>query len=498
MFTKSVWNEYAGPLHFPALNKNLTVDIAVMGGGVTGISTALLLAESGYSVAVFESKKIGGGTTGHSTGNLYSTIDKNLDHLKEKYDDDIIRQVVDSRATAIDTMERWVDRFTLDCGFKRVPWYLYAYNESNEKRVVKEFDTAKNAGLDVTWAASELPLKAVRGMKVPKQAQLNPRRYVQGLAEAAASQGVSIFEGTRVSDISEKKDHVELKTTGGNVTARYAIHATHIPKGIMAVQMVLSMHREYGVAFHAGDKSFPDGIFWGYHGEGKKYSSRLYTHDDQRYVLVVGEPHRVGQEKDNRENLKNLIDFGREHYSLTDVRFEWGGQNYKPADLLPYIGRKSSDSNIFIATGFSTDGLVYGTLAAMLMSDEIQKKDNPWASLYSAHRFTPVKSAGNAIKEGINTLKQFKKNLPGQADEKNFDHIAAGDGAIVEKDGKKIAACRDEQGKLMLNSAVCPHMKCIVQWNKAEKTWDCPCHASRFTSSGQVIEGPAFDPLSTL
>lgn len=221
----------------------------------------------------------------------------------------------------------------------------------------------------------------------------------------------------------------------------------------------------------------------------------MYERNGERFVLVVGEPHKVGQAEDNRQKIRNLENFAGQHFGLTDVAYRWGGQHYRPADLLPYIGRESKSSNVFIATGYSTDGLVWGTLAGMIIADEIAGTKNRWADLYNAHRFTPVKSAEKFVKENINVAGKYLENIPGKKDAPDFDDIQPGTGGIVEKNGEKIAAYKNKSGEVILMSAVCTHMKCIVNWNNAEKSWDCPCHATRFKPDGTVIEGPAYHAL---
>ena len=497
MFTSSIWNRTAEIGEYPTLSGDTSCDVAVIGGGVTGVSTALLLEEKGLDVVLLESLKVGGGTSSHSTGNLYATVDKNLGHLREKYDADAVRTVVTARGAALDRMEEWINRFEIDCDFERRPWYLYAASGENNGKIEEEYEHALEVGLPMERAGSdEFPLSITAGVKLPHQAQFNPMRYVQGLARNITSDACRIYECTRVTDVEESEEKVVLKTTGGTVTARFVVHATHIPKGIRLVQTKLSMYREYGIACRADRIDFPEGIFWGYHGEdGKKFSSRLYERNGERYVIVVGEPHRVGQIDDNRECIRNLEAFARDHYGLQDVAFRWGGQHYRPADLLPYIGRESGDGRTFIATGYSTDGLVYGTLAGMLIADQITGDENEWIDLFDADRFAPLKSAAGVIEQGVNTVAQYLKDLPGVDDDEEFGDLSPGEGAVVEKNGEKIAAYRNDRGELRLLSAVCTHMQCIVNWNNAEQTWDCPCHASRFRTDGTVLEGPAFDPL---
>ncbi len=393
MLTKSVWNQFASPNTYPSLNNDITADVAIIGGGVTGISTARLLTQNGLNVVVLESMKVGGGTTSHSSGNLYFTVDKNLSQFHDKYDFGVIRKIITSRSAALNQIEEWVKEFFLDCDFNRVPWFLYSGIADNNSKIESEYTYAREADVPVDWAeAAPVPLSFTKAVEVKNQAQVNPMRYVQELAQAIQSDNLSIFENTRVTNVNEHKDHIVIETTGGTVTAQYAVHATHTPKGINILQTLLGPYREYGIACPAGDKHFPEGIFWGYHEDGKKFSSLIYERNGHRYVLVIGEPHKVGQSEDSIKAIRNLEAFAEKHYGLTEVAFRWGGQHYRPADLLPYIGSESKTSNVFVATGYSTDGLVYGTLAGMIIAGEISETPNEWAGLYNAHRFTPVKT----------------------------------------------------------------------------------------------------------
>ncbi|HET8753843.1 MAG TPA: FAD-dependent oxidoreductase, partial [Salinimicrobium sp.] len=367
MFTKSIWNSFSGNTEFWALGKDIHVDVAIIGGGITGITTAQLLSEAGLTVAVMESRKVGGGTTSHSTGNLYFTIDQTLSSLKSKYDAEVVQKVVESRSGAMELIAQNVDRFQIDCDFKRVPWYFYSSNEENKKKIEKEYETARDAGVRMEIAGvDEIPVKSVHAVKVEQQAQFNPMRYVQELASKIENQNCQIFEHTRVLEIDEVPDKVIIKTTGGTVTANYVLHATHTPKGKrIAYHTVLGPYREYGVAAKLNTESIPEGIFWGYYNEGEKFSFRTYSRNGEKFLMAIGQPHKVGQAENNEEKIKNLIDFLKVNFDLGEITHRWGGQHYRPADLLPYIGKKSKGSRIYLATGFSTDGLTYGTLAAM-------------------------------------------------------------------------------------------------------------------------------------
>lgn len=500
MFTKSIWHSFSTPSSFPRLQEDLEVDVAIIGGGITGITAAQLLAEAGLDVVVLESRKVGGGTTAHSTGNLYFTIDQVLSSLQSKYDNKVIREVVTSRQEALELISSNVQRYNIDCDFKRVPWILYSESAKYADKIDKELETAKEAGVVMEPAEpTDIPFHVERAVRVGGQAQFNPIRYVQGLAEAIENPRCKIFENTRVTHIEEKDDEVILKTLNHKIKAKSCLEATHTPKGIeVQFHTVLGPYREYGVAAKLAAGTYPEGIFWGYYQNAEKISFRSYTRGDDQYIMAIGQPHKVGQASDNQKHLEKLEAFLKDHFEVSLITHRWGGQHYKPADKLPYIGRKKDGSKIYVATGFSTDGLIYGTLSAILIRDQITNKPNPYSKLFAANRFTPLKSAKDFVKENVNVAAQYLKDLPFSKSEAGLDNLKIGEGKIISKDGHKVAACRNELGELKMHSAFCTHMACVVHWNNAEKTWDCPCHGSRFDTEGMVLEGPALHPLKEI
>lgn len=500
MFTKSIWHSFSAPTNFPRLQEDLEADVAIIGGGITGITAAQLLSEAGLNVVVLEARKVGGGTTAHSTGNLYFTIDQVLSSLQSKYDNKVIREVVTSRQEALELISKNVDRFNIDCDFQRVPWILYSESTEHADKIDQELDTAKEAGVVMEPAEkTDIPFHIERGVRVGGQAQFNPMRYVQGLASAIGNTRCKIFENTRVTKVEQKEGTVLLKTLNHTIKAKHCLEATHTPKGVeVQFHTVLGPYREYGVAAKLATGTYPAGIFWGFYQKGEKISFRSYKRGDDQYIMAIGQPHKVGQASNNQKHIEKLEAFLKDHFDVSEVTHRWGGQHYKPADKLPYIGRKKDGSNIYVATGFSTDGLVYGTLSAMLLRDQITGKSNPYLELYSASRFTPLKSAKDFVKENINVAAQYIKDLPVSKSEAGLDDLKIGEGKIISKDGHKVAACRNELGELRMHSAFCTHLACVVHWNNAEKTWDCPCHGSRFDTDGMVIEGPALHPLKEI
>ena len=271
--------------------------------------------------------------------------------------------------------------------------------------------------------------------------------------------------------------------------------ATHSPKGIYGVQTAIYPYREYAVAakLKPSEENIPEGIFWDTEAQFH-HSLRSYKAEDGNYVLVVGGHHKVGQSDDYEIFYQKLEENARRFFDVEEVKYRWSAQHYKPADGLPYIG-ESINNGIYIATGFSTDGLTYGVMSAMILNDIFNDRENPWAKIYELKRFTPQKSAKEYIKGNINVMKQYLDVFPGQSEADAFSDVKPGEGKVVEKGTAKFAVYKDETGNVECLSAFCTHLGCVVDWNSAEKSWDCPCHGSRFTTTGKVIEGPAYKPL---
>jgi glycine/D-amino acid oxidase-like deaminating enzyme/nitrite reductase/ring-hydroxylating ferredoxin subunit len=493
--TESIWSAYAGTTNFPSLQGDTHVETLIIGGGITGISLAMELSKADRKSIVIEERKVGGGTTSHSTGNLYVSIDKILSVLRKKYSKEIVQKVLASRLTALNRIKEFVSTYQLDCDFQICPWHLYSMDVEDD-RIEKELEIANEVGLHMDYAdLSEIPYSALKGIKLLDQAQINPMKYVQELAKAIDANYCTIYEKTAATKIEKKGEVYEVTTANGIITTKNVVHATHTPKGVMFLQTLLGPYREYGIAFKAKKRLDLKGIFWGFHEE-EKYSTRTYNIGDEQFVLVIGKAHKVGQADNNIQSIRKLESFAHAYFDVDHIAFRWGGQHYRPADLLPYIGHQKD--NVFIATGYSTDGLVYGTLAGMIIKDQILGLQNPWTDLFNPSRTDLLKAAENFIKENLNVAKQYIDVLPGTAEDLEFEDIAPGKGKVIERKGHKLAVYRTLDRKIIVKSAVCTHLGCIVAFNDAEQTWDCPCHGSRFEVDGSIIEGPALLPLQEI
>ncbi|HWI40030.1 MAG TPA: FAD-dependent oxidoreductase [Verrucomicrobiae bacterium] len=463
----------------------------VVGGGITGVTAAYHLAAAGASVVVLESGRIASGTTGHSTGNLYSTVDGWLYHVREKWGDEVTAAVVESRRETVEGIAALVDQHGIRCGFARRPHYIAATESSHVEELARERDALRAAGIAVEEATLPLPLPAVAAIRLEDQAQFHPAAYTCGLAAAVDDAHCRIFEDSPVLEIDET--NLTARTPRGSVRAKKIILATHTPKGFNLIQTELGPYREYAVAAELRDETSPEGIFWTMADE--THSIRPYVHEGRRYLIVVGEFHKTGQHDPARDYFASVDRFARSRFDLGGTVWRWSAQQYRSADHLPYIGKTASSGDIFIATGFGTDGLVYGSLAGRLLAADIAGTPAPRGEMFRATRFAPAKAARSFAEENVNVAKQYVKDYLTKALVVPLEEIPPGQGGIVEIDGEKTAVVRGADGSLTRLSPVCTHLGCLVHWNPMETSWDCPCHGSRFAADGAVLEGPAIRPL---
>jgi glycine/D-amino acid oxidase-like deaminating enzyme/nitrite reductase/ring-hydroxylating ferredoxin subunit len=491
MDTTSLWEAISTrPSSYPALSQNIEVDVAIIGGGMTGITAAAHLIKAGKKVAIIEAHKIGGVTTGYSTGNLYIPVQPFYQHIQSKFNFETTKAIAHSRQFAIDYIENNIKEKNIACHFSRRPWYGYT---ADHERISldKEVDLLKKMDIPIDYV-NELPLKLKfkKAVLMPNQARFNPLQYVISMAEDLAKKGCMIFEDTRVTNVTEKEECV-LETAHGKVTAKKVLMATHTPIGFNYSQMFTAPYRSYVVSVRLKDNNYPEGHFWDLDRPPHAICTHAERGNNPELLMVAGSHHKVGQDKNTIARFKELEMFLKDHFSVSDVAYQWSAQHYQSADNAPYIGLASrSAKHTYIATGYFADGLVYGTLAGIIIGDLILENKNPLTEIYQSNRFDPIASFAFLAKENSNVFFQYLKDFMAKSD-KHYDDVKSGEGKVVKINGEKCAVSRDENNQLHIVSAVCTHLQCIVGWNNAEKTWDCPCHGSRFTQQGEVIEGPA-------
>jgi glycine/D-amino acid oxidase-like deaminating enzyme/nitrite reductase/ring-hydroxylating ferredoxin subunit len=494
MDTSSLWKGTAAKTAcLPTLQTDLKVDVAIVGAGITGLTAAMLLVQAGKRVAVLDAYKAGDASTGNSTGNLYATVDLGLHTLEEKHGLETMRRVVESRAAAIDLIEATVARLNLDCGFQRLPWHLVACDAAHVAEVEKEALAAMRARLHADLRDdAPLPIgTAIKTLRVEDQAQFQPLTYVRQLAQRIGGEDCLIFENTRVTAIEDAPAVVH--TTHGKVQCQQVIIATHTPIGIHLVQSQLEVVREYGIAAPLHDSIAEPGIYWCL-GEGR-HSIRTYTEHGRTWLVAIGSAHSLGGQEVGQERFQQLELFARDHFPIGPVEYRWSAQRYRAKDKLPCIGRNVDAQNTYIATGFSGDGLTYGTLAGMMLADEILGRGTPWRDLYAVGRLEQGKRPDGFEKESTGPARPADAVALDAAALGKLDDLPPCQGRKVEIGGQPLAFYRGEDGRLLAVAGKCSHMGCEIKWNGAESSWDCDCHGSRFAPDGRVLEGPALAPL---
>jgi glycine/D-amino acid oxidase-like deaminating enzyme/nitrite reductase/ring-hydroxylating ferredoxin subunit len=490
MDTLSVWRGTAAPSGFAMLDGDVSTDVLIIGGGITGVTLAVLLAEQGRKVVLLESDEIGSGTTGNSTGNLYETVSNGMREVVAKWGAEVARHVAEERRAAVAFVEEQCRQLP-DVGFRRCDLVEWA-DQANNASIQKELEALKAAGCAVergTSVPSPLPPAEGDVLILRNQAQFQPQAYVVAMARRAAAAGATLHEHSRVIDLDTKAKRAI--TASGAVTANEIVMATHSPKGVHMVHAEMPVHREYALAFEWTPDAPPGpGTFWWKATE--HLSIRTLQAGDRHYLICAGQEHKVGIHNATA-GMMALEMLAKRYFGDRPITHRWSAQNYRGADALPYIGRNNAGA--FIATGFSTDGLTWGTVAARLIAAELLSHKAAFADVVRPNRLSPVKGAKNIIEENVLVVKQLVKDYLTKRQEEKLATLKPGDSAIVEAEGEHFAAYRAPGGELYAVSNVCTHMGCKVHWNSVETSWDCPCHGSRFRPDGTVIEGPALHPL---
>lgn len=487
---------------YDRLHNNMSVETLVIGAGIAGLTTAYLLAKEGHDVAVIDASQPGDGETGNTSAHLSSALDEQFYKLEELFGEEGSRLAAKSHRSAIDAIEAICEQERIECQFERVNGYLFAAKPSDDDAISKEFDAAKRAGFEGLELGAKIPFAGFSdalALSFPRQAQFQPILYLQGLARAVKKLGVKIYgycEAVEIEGDTLLKVHTRDNFV---IKAQHVVMATNTPSNNrFAIHTKQSPYRSYVVTFEIAPGAIPKGLYWDsedpYH-----YVRTQDLNANQSLLIVGGEDHKVGQEEDAEACWAKLESWVRANIPEAGaVVKKWSGQVMEPVDGLAFIGRNPGDSHVYIATGDSGHGLTHGTIAGLILSDMIVGNNNPWEALYSPSRInTHAESMKEFFKENLNVAYQYKDYFsPG--DVPSLADVPIGEGAVVRHGLRKIAAYRDHNNNLQCRSAVCPHLGAIVHWNKAEKTWDCPCHGSRFNTDGCVINGPAASDLKPM
>ena len=499
--SKSVWMATADVPETPPLAADVRTDVCVVGAGIAGLTTAYLLAHEGLSVVVLDAGGIASGQTQKTTAHLSNALDDRYVELERIRGADNARLAAASHSAAIDRIESIARKAHIACDFQRVDGYLFVPPGQPDDLLERERDSARRAGLTGVNLVPRAPLATFdtgRCLRFPRQAQFHPLNYLAGLARAVLKRGGRIHPGTRVSGVTGGEPATVETTDGPAVTCNAVVVATNTPiNDRFALHTKQAPYLTYAVGAPVPAGSVTRALYW----DTLEFYHYVRTQPGlagEDVLIVGGEDHKVGQTQDQELRYGRLEAWARDRFPMMGpVEYRWSGMVMETLDGLAFLGRNPGDAdNVYVATGDSGMGMTHGTIAGMLLTDLILGRANPWAELYDPSR-KPVRGGAwrEFVAENLNVAWQYADWLTG-GEASSADEIPPGRGAVVRRGLSKVAVYRDDNGRAHACSAVCPHLGCLVHWNGAEKTWDCPCHGSRFDALGQVLSGPATHGLA--
>jgi glycine/D-amino acid oxidase-like deaminating enzyme/nitrite reductase/ring-hydroxylating ferredoxin subunit len=493
------------PTHRP-LGENTHADICIVGAGIAGMTTAYLLAREGKSVVVLDDNRIGGGMTERTTAHLTNAIDDRYYEIERLHGEKGARLAADSHTAAIDRIGSIIADEGIDCEFERLDGYLFVPDGEPREILERELKAVHRAGLTEVERVERAPIAGFDTgscLRFPRQAQFHPLKYLSGLSRAIERDGGRIFTGTHASRM-EGGAQARVETSDGFVvTAEAIVIATNTPvNDLVTIHTKQAPYTSYVIGARIPAGSVTRALYWDtldpYHYV-RVAGGSTEAGGGSDILIIGGEDHKTGQADDGQERLERLEAWGRERFPMMEaVEFRWSGQVMEPVDGVAFIGRNPGDpQNVYVATGDSGMGMTHGTIAGILITDLIMKRQCSWVPLYDPSRIT-LRTSMEFAKENLNVAAQYVEDYLTGGDVNSLDEIVAGEGAIIRRGLTKVAAYRDDRGSVHECSALCPHLGCIVQWNGVEKTWDCPCHGSRFDRYGKVINGPANTGLESI
>jgi len=469
-------------------------DVVIVGGGITGITTALLMQNAGLKCLVLESNNLCFGTTGGTTAHIntllevpYSTVEKNFNKEKSKL-------VASSVKEAVSIIKQNVEKYDIDCEFEMTTAALFAKTDKQKEELDKISKATADAGIDIEFINKiSIPIKFLKAMQVEGQARFNPVRYVYALAEEFEKAGGVIVQQCRFLSADEN-ENVNIETSKGKCTTKFLIYATHIPPGINLLHFRCVPMRTYAMAVTLNSGEYPEDLLYDMYDPYNYYRSQEI--DGKKYFIVGGYDHKTAHEENQEYCFLKLESHIRKYFDVKQIDYKWSSQFYVSPDGLPYIGQLPGHSKIFVATGFNGNGMPYSTVSALLLKKILCNEDSPYRDLYDPNRLKLAAGLSNFVSHNVDVVKQFVGKMFSGEELHQLAELATGEGKIVEFEDEKIAIYKDESGAVHALSPTCTHAGCEVKWNNAELTWDCPCHGTRYSYDGRVMNGPATKDLS--
>lgn len=468
---------------------SIVFDVAIVGGGITGLTTALQLQKAGKHCILLEAYNLCFGTSGGTTAHLNTILDTPYYQIIKNFGEDAAIKVAQSALNAVELIKRNIKEYNIECAYEDATGYIYSENEKQDEELVKLHESIKKVGLPVTFT-DEVPLNLPhrKAIAFTGQGKFHPVDYLYSLAAAFEAKGGVILENCLVTSHESKDGIATVITNVADIKAKNVLYATHIPPGVNVLHFRCAPYRSYAVALKLASGIYPKDLVYDMYDPYHYYRSQVV--DGETYLIAGGEDHKTGHNTDTIECFKKLEEYFRSKLDIASIDYRWSSQYFEPADGLPYIGHLPGNAdNIYVATGFGGNGITYGTVSALVIVDLITNRKSEYEEIYSPSRIKAIAGFENMMKEGFDVAKMFVAPNAGE-DLKEIEKIKSGEGGIVKLNGKTLAVHRNFEGNLYVLNATCPHIGCQVKWNNTEKTWDCPCHGSRFSITGQVLTGP--------
>jgi len=494
----SFWTESTPTPDHPRLERDLDVDIAVVGGGMAGLTAALLMARDGARVAVLEAGRIGNGTTGHTTAKITPLQGTVYSELRRRFGAGGAATYAAAQNAGLARIRSMVAELGIDCDLRDQPTYTYAAEASEVAAVHEEAAAAAAAGLDAAFVDDvPLPYPTHGAVRASEGAEFHPRKYVLGIAAALLEAGGEIYEQTPVTTLRERGGPCVVAQGGAAVTAAHVVVTTLMPVFDRAVYWTrLTPKRSYVILCRVRGE-VPPGMHLS--AGSPTRSIRAVPVDGEERLMVGGEGHNTGEDDDTRERYAALEEFARRHWDVAEVTHRWSAHDLQPADGVPHVGRYTPVSkNVWTAAGFRKWGFTNGAMAAELLADLVAGREHPHADFFDPYRFTPLRSAKGVAAEMLKDGRHFVGDRLRGAEVGSLEDVPAGEARLVRVGARLVGAFREDSGELHTVNPTCTHLGCRVGWNTAERSWDCPCHGSRFAPDGRVLQGPATAPLEQL
>lgn len=490
--TTSLWQENMPDYisnHFELSNK--IYDVIIVGGGITGVTAAFLLQNAGKKCLLIEAKTLAFGTTSGTTAHLNTILDLTYAEIEKKFGEENTKMVLAATLEAINIVENNVRKYHIDCEFQEKQGYLFSIDKTQTKKLDAAFRASVKAGCDVDYSDTiPVPVDFEKALVFKRQAQIHPTKYVYALAKEFEALGGEILQQCRVTDVKENDDELlNVETSAGNIATDFLIYATHIPPGVNQLDFRCAPYRSYAMAVTLnGD--YPEDLAYDL-GDPYHYYRTQET-GGVKYLVAGGEDHRTGEEKDTEQCFSRLENYLRNHFPINEVAYKWSSQYFEPADGLPYIGNlPGNPKTVLVATGYGGNGITYSQIAAQILTDLIIKGQSDFEEVFNPSRVKPVASFANVVKNAADVTGNFIDKLIPSKKINGLDEIRRGEARLVNFENESVALYKDETGKIHSVNPACTHINCTVAWNTAEKTWECPCHGSRFNEDGMMFTAPA-------